>query len=243
MAHLSLAWATGYEFRGGIWGGTIYNAAGDPVGTYTYADKIVHLASDITGRTAGMVEAIGVVATAVELALAVANPLASAAANCMKPFSGKTKTNGLSGGNRRFYERDHTHGDVEVYDARRRHLGSANPETGAMTTPSVPGRSCEKYPVNRIEFCCERMTDAISGPEIPIVYVREFREFGIRVLDGGSSFIELSFCPWCGQKLPKSLRDRWFDELERRGIDPATDEVPAEFTDDRWYKVAGDSHD
>ncbi|MFJ5636668.1 DUF6980 family protein [Streptomyces goshikiensis] len=31
-----------------------------------------------------------------------------------------------------------------------------------------------------------------------------------------------------------SQRDRWFDELERRGIDPSEDEVPAEFQDDRW---------
>lgn len=94
--------------------------------------------------------------------------------------------------------------------------------------------------MNKIAFCCGRMTDAISSDEIPIIYVPEFREFGIRVLDGGSSFIELLFCPWCGQRLPESLRDRWFDELERRGIDPATEEIPSEFSDERWYMGGGD---
>ena len=58
----------------------------------------------------------------------------------LKSFRGKTKTNGLSGKAKRFFEWDHTHGDVEVYDARGNHLGSANPDTGVMTKPAVPGR-------------------------------------------------------------------------------------------------------
>jgi hypothetical protein len=65
-----------------MWGGTIYNAAGVEVGAYTYADKIVRLASDIASRTAGVVEAIGVAATGVEFALAATNPLASTVAIC-----------------------------------------------------------------------------------------------------------------------------------------------------------------
>ncbi len=59
----------------------------------------------------------------------------------LKPFRGKTKTNGLQGKDKRFFEWDHTHGDVEVYDGRGRHLGSADPNTGTMTKPAVPGRS------------------------------------------------------------------------------------------------------
>ncbi|WP_399449174.1 DUF6980 family protein [Streptomyces sp. WAC01280] len=51
---------------------------------------------------------------------------------------------------------------------------------------------------------------------------------------GGTSSITIDFCPWCGRRLPESQRDRWFDELERRGIDPWEDEVPAEFQDDGW---------
>ncbi|WP_376563835.1 DUF6980 family protein [Streptomyces sp. NPDC056178] len=52
--------------------------------------------------------------------------------------------------------------------------------------------------------------------------------------DEDASSITIDFCPWCGRRLPESQRDRWFDELERRGIDPGEDEVPAEFQDDRW---------
>jgi hypothetical protein len=76
---------------------------------------------------------------------------------------------------------------------------------------------------------------AIESEEIPIVYTPKLREFGIRVLDGGTSTIELLYCPWCGRKLPESLRDRWFEELRKRGIDPSSDSIPDEFTDERWY--------
>lgn len=58
----------------------------------------------------------------------------------LRPYRGKTKTNGESGKRRRYYEWDHTHGDVEVYDGRGEHLGSANPSTGEMTKPPVKGR-------------------------------------------------------------------------------------------------------
>ena len=40
-------------------------------------------------------------------------------------------------------EWDHTHGDIEVYDKRGRHLGSMDPVTGNMSKPAVPGRKIE----------------------------------------------------------------------------------------------------
>ena len=58
----------------------------------------------------------------------------------LKPFRGKTKTNGLGGKDRRYYEWDHTHGDVEEYDRRGEHLGTLDPQTGQRTKPAVPGR-------------------------------------------------------------------------------------------------------
>ena len=87
-----------------------------------------------------------------------------------------------------------------------------------------------------IRSCRRELGHAISDDDVPIVFVAKFREIGIRVLDGGSSYILLSTCPWCGRALPASLRDEWFNELKRRGIDdPVTDTIPSEFTDERWY--------
>ena len=87
-----------------------------------------------------------------------------------------------------------------------------------------------------IDLCCEQMRHAIESEEVPILYIPKYREFGIRILDGGTSYIVLEFCPRCGAKLPKSLRDAWFDALEQRGIDPTGSNIPPEFTDERWYQ-------
>jgi RHS repeat-associated protein len=56
----------------------------------------------------------------------------------LKNFRKGIKTDG-----KRFYEWDYTHGDIEVYNSQGRHLGSANPETGVMTKPAVPGRTID----------------------------------------------------------------------------------------------------
>jgi len=49
--------------------------------------------------------------------------------------------------------------------------------------------------------------------------------------------LRITFCPWCGQKLPDSLREDWFDRLEQLGVDPYSAKIPEEFTDERWYSA------
>ena len=52
----------------------------------------------------------------------------------------------------------------------------------------------------------------------------------------------LFYCPWCSEKLPKSVRSKWFDILnEEYNIDdPDSEEqeklIPAEFKTDEWWK-------
>jgi len=77
---------------------------------------------------------------------------------------------------------------------------------------------------------------AVEEGEVAIRFVKKFREYGILILDGGSSKLRISFCPWCGKKLPESLRDRWFDEMDALGLDPDADDLPEKFTDERWYQ-------
>ena len=50
------------------------------------------------------------------------------------------KTSG-AGKDKKYYEWDHTHNDIEVYDRRGNHLGSMDPTTGEMYKPAVPGRT------------------------------------------------------------------------------------------------------
>ena len=64
-----------------------------------------------------------------------------------------------------------------------------------------------------MEYCCERMafdqkrtcehhSDRFDCPDMLIARMRG-GYYGIIVHDGGSSLIEISFCPWCGEKLPE----------------------------------------
>lgn len=69
-----------------------------------------------------------------------------------------------------------------------------------------------------------------------LVYNPKFREYGLLVTDGGSSVIRITFCPWCGVPLPRSLRDAWFDALEARGFDPHDDELPEDLRSDAWWQ-------
>lgn len=92
-------------------------------------------------------------------------------------------------------------------------------------------------------FCCEMMnyhlTTFFTDPEsvdCVILYVPKFDEYGMPIHDGGSSYVLISFCPWCGKELPESKRDRWFNELKKIGIhDPMTEDIPEKYRSDRWY--------
>jgi hypothetical protein len=70
-----------------------------------------------------------------------------------------------------------------------------------------------------------------------IYYDEKFDEFGIIIHDGGNSFLEINYCPWCGKRLPQSKRNRWFDELEQLGYEsPLEMDIPNEYKSSKWYK-------
>jgi len=58
------------------------------------------------------------------------------------------------------------------------------------------------------------------------------------IRDGGSSVMQMRFCPWCGSELPESKRDLWFDTLAGLGFDdPWQQPIPDEFRSDQWWRV------
>ena len=72
-----------------------------------------------------------------------------------------------------------------------------------------------------------------------ISYSDKFREYGLFIHDGGSSSQAINFCPWCGSKLPGSLRDRWFEELAALGFDdPCSQDIPEAFRSGAWHGAA-----
>ncbi|RXH58887.1 hypothetical protein GRAN_2197 [Granulicella sibirica] len=81
------------------------------------------------------------------------------------------------------------------------------------------------------------MTTNLAGGETAILFVPKFREYGIRVLDGGSGFIAIEHCPWCGKSLPSALRHVWFKEIESRGFEVGDEAIPTEFLSDAWWRA------
>ncbi|WP_154727099.1 DUF6980 family protein [Brevundimonas mediterranea] len=64
--------------------------------------------------------------------------------------------------------------------------------------------------------------------------VRYDPRFDVYWTPAGGAKQQLFFCPWCGERLPPSQRDRWFDELEALGIDPNIDPIPSEYQSGAW---------
>ncbi|MEK4670392.1 MULTISPECIES: hypothetical protein [unclassified Niallia] len=97
------------------------------------------------------------------------------------------------------------------------------------------------------KHCCEMMTGQINYkgefhtnesdcPDILVSYHEKFDEYGLIIHDGGSSSIQIFFCPWCGTKLPESKSDLWFDTLAQLGFDdPVEQNIPKEFHTNKWY--------
>ena len=88
------------------------------------------------------------------------------------------------------------------------------------------------------EFCCKEIKCHIDSGETPIRYIPKFREFGLSILDGGTAYQLIHYCPWCGSSLPASLRDEWFDivydELELEDVDDPN--IPKEMLTDQWWR-------
>ena len=85
------------------------------------------------------------------------------------------------------------------------------------------------------EHCCEMMKDRLLDNETALSYNSAFREYGLKVLDGGTSIIEIRFCPWCGKQLPESLRLKWIAEIESLGLEFGSRRIPAKYKDNTWW--------
>lgn len=96
----------------------------------------------------------------------------------------------------------------------------------------------------KITHCCQLMDKFINDPRVGISYSKVMREYYIDLIDGPAKQCP-SYCPFCGTKLPSSLRDEYFDILEKEfNVDDDWDEeqakrIPEEFKTDEWWKKRG----
>jgi len=83
---------------------------------------------------------------------------------------------------------------------------------------------------------CPTMEWALSDERAPFIYDDLFREHAIMLSD--ESQLTMEFCPFCGTPLPPSLRDEWFERLDRLGLEPEDPRVPAEMRDGTWWRAS-----
>lgn len=82
------------------------------------------------------------------------------------------------------------------------------------------------------------LENVFGDEDIVIKYFSKFREFGIPV-PGSESIIVIQFCPWCGAKLPPSLRLEWFNCIYAKygdDIDTRSEKIDKEFNSELWWR-------
>ncbi|WP_083321008.1 DUF6980 family protein [Hymenobacter glacialis] len=70
-----------------------------------------------------------------------------------------------------------------------------------MPSSSNPTYCCEQM-VSQVTHSCETHPDPFHCPDTLVHQSVNNGTYGLIIHDGGSSFISISFCPWCGSKLP-----------------------------------------
>lgn len=85
-------------------------------------------------------------------------------------------------------------------------------------------------------FTCLGKGSVSEAPENRLVlYVPPFQEYGLPINDGGSSFILIKYCLWCGTKLPKSKRNSWVSKMSKLGYtSPFSEDVPDIYLTEDW---------
>lgn len=54
-----------------------------------------------------------------------------------------------------------------------------------------------------LDFKCDIHKDPFDCPDTIIYSSKNHKQLGIIIHDGGSSYIKIKYCPWCGIKLKK----------------------------------------
>lgn len=88
------------------------------------------------------------------------------------------------------------------------------------------------------EHCCAEMDFFLAEERVAIIYSSEFREYAIDMRTSSGKQL-MRYCPWCGEGLPRPVRDEWFEALDSmlhdfEGFgDPR---IPNEFLSSAWWK-------
>lgn len=97
------------------------------------------------------------------------------------------------------------------------------------------------------QHCCHSMDQVLEEVRSGIIYVPMFREYAVHAKYFSAGKL-ITFCAWCGNRLPKPLRQEYFDILRDEyhlqsvtlhTFALAPDIIPEEFKSDLWWKKRG----
>ena len=83
--------------------------------------------------------------------------------------------------------------------------------------------------------CCEDM-ERLLNDGYAIEYFPRVREYGIKTEQSENMVLLMWYCPWCGQKLPDSLREKCAKELEKFGFSLFDEDIPDRYKTDVWWR-------
>ncbi len=96
-----------------------------------------------------------------------------------------------------------------------------------------------------MKYCCDIMEGHRTENSSLLEYNHAMRSSSfILYHDTHGTHQKFYFCPWCGNKLPENLNEKWDEILEKEyGITEPffedKDRVPPEFWTDEWWKKRG----
>lgn len=93
------------------------------------------------------------------------------------------------------------------------------------------------------KMCCSEFKFFLDEGKVDVFLDKKTRSYFIG-LKNSDAIQKIFYCPWCGNKFEDSLKEKWFEILEKEyGIsdpyDEDADKVPEEFKTDEWWKKRG----
>jgi hypothetical protein len=67
---------------------------------------------------------------------------------------------------------------------------------------------CCDQMARQLQHTCEAHSDLRDCPDSLVIHLQDTGQFGLRVHDGGNSFITIRHCPWCGTDLLERVSNR-----------------------------------
>jgi hypothetical protein len=96
--------------------------------------------------------------------------------------------------------------EIRLFFNKFKHLvgGQTNED---INTPSPAAKHCCDEMAEAVTWMCAQHTDRFECPDALVHYSPQTGDYGIIIHDGGTSFVQIHFCPWCGTKLGAPSRD------------------------------------